>query len=460
MKDNSQQFKAGMYLLETLTAGMYNNPLSIYREYIQNCVDSIDNAKKAGKSNCEIKITLDPFEKSILIHDNGAGIPELQAERVLSNIGSSDKIGTEQRGFRGIGRLGGIAFANSAIFRTKASGENSISEQTWDCEKLRGLLNKPSNSPLSLEEVFKQVTTFRQERSNSLTEESFFEVRLEGVESYRNQIFDITKIKKYLSQVAPLPFDPDHFSQYGKSISEFLHKKISNYGEYHITINDLPLYRPYKTEFKITSKGTTDILEDIHFIDLEIDGSNIASGWIGKRRDCLGSISKGEGISGIRIKIGNITIGNEHLLDPFFREERFNSYAIGEIHVNSNKLTPNSRRDDFVDSRTKNLFYNTIEREIGLPISKEIRLRSKLKSGTKGQQPPPNTPTHSTSYTRASPKTSSNIQPPPIFEGQPTHKDHIFNKIVHKCWQKKCHIFKEIAPDLEQCGELGSNLYS
>lgn len=35
-------FKAGMYLLETLTAGMYNEPLSIYREYIQNAVDSID----------------------------------------------------------------------------------------------------------------------------------------------------------------------------------------------------------------------------------------------------------------------------------------------------------------------------------------------------------------------------------------------------------------------------------
>ena len=44
-------FKAGMYLLETLTSGMYNEPLTIYREYIQNAVDSIDiSTKKDGRA--------------------------------------------------------------------------------------------------------------------------------------------------------------------------------------------------------------------------------------------------------------------------------------------------------------------------------------------------------------------------------------------------------------------------
>ena len=42
----SSNFKTGMYLFETLTAGMYNEPLSIYREYIQNSVDSIDLLKQ------------------------------------------------------------------------------------------------------------------------------------------------------------------------------------------------------------------------------------------------------------------------------------------------------------------------------------------------------------------------------------------------------------------------------
>ena len=36
--------------------------------------------------------------------------------------------------------------------------------------------------------------------------------------------------------------------------------------------------------------------------------------------------------------------------------------------------------DDFVDNKLKNLFYNEVEKIIGLPMSKEIRLRSRMKS--------------------------------------------------------------------------------
>ena len=40
--------KIGKFTLETLTTGMYDSPKDIYREYIQNAVDSIDNAIKLG----------------------------------------------------------------------------------------------------------------------------------------------------------------------------------------------------------------------------------------------------------------------------------------------------------------------------------------------------------------------------------------------------------------------------
>lgn len=106
----------------------------------------------------------------------------------------------------------------------------------------------------------------------------------------------------------------------------------------------------------------------------------IASGWYGNRRDLIGAINRGEGISGIRVRDGNIMIGDEHILDGCFREARFNGYVLGEIHISSSKLIPNSRRDDFIDNQTKTEFYNMIDRDIGLPLSKEIRLRSRLKS--------------------------------------------------------------------------------
>lgn len=38
----------GKYTLESLTNGMYASPLDMYREYIQNSVDSCDDAVETG----------------------------------------------------------------------------------------------------------------------------------------------------------------------------------------------------------------------------------------------------------------------------------------------------------------------------------------------------------------------------------------------------------------------------
>jgi molecular chaperone HtpG len=374
---NQAKFKAGMYLLETLTSGMYNEPLSIYREYIQNAVDSIDQAAPVGKDGLVIDITLDPFQKTIVIFDNGEGIPTAQAEKTLSSIGSSEKIGTRQRGFRGIGRLGGVAFAEKAIFRTKAKGESAESIQEWDCKTLRSLLADPARAAMTIEEVFEKVTSFRQEKSGARKNESFFEVTLAGVKSFRNHIFDIAKIKEYLGQVAPLPFDFENFS-FASAVNQFLSESLDNYAEYNIRLNGNPVFRPYSDFVKVTNKGNDDVIEGIELLRFEVNGSPIAFGWYGKRKELLGAISKGMGVGGVRVKAGNITIGDEHLLDKCFRENRFNSYIIGEIHVQSPELIPNSRRDDFIDNDMKNLFYNVLERELGLPLSKEVRQRSRL----------------------------------------------------------------------------------
>ena len=39
-----QELIIGKYTLESLTNGMYASPLDLYREYIQNAVDSFDEA--------------------------------------------------------------------------------------------------------------------------------------------------------------------------------------------------------------------------------------------------------------------------------------------------------------------------------------------------------------------------------------------------------------------------------
>ena len=228
-------FKAGMYLLENLTSGMYNDPLSIYREYIQNAVDSIDiSSNKKINNSTAVHINLDPFKKQITIKDNGEGIPSKIAEEVLSSIGSSNKNNHTLRGFRGIGRLGGVAFSDKAIFKTKAVGEKIKSIQIWDCLKLRQLINTKKNS-LSFKDFFDIVTNFYQQNGKQ-PNDSYFEVTLEGVSSFRNHISDIKIIGNYLSQVAPVPFNYTDFS-HGKTIDKYLQNNLSSYRPYDIILN-------------------------------------------------------------------------------------------------------------------------------------------------------------------------------------------------------------------------------
>lgn len=372
-------FKAGIYLLENLTSGMYTDPFAILREYVQNGVDSIDlSGNKGPVDQLEIKIELDPGERRIFIHDNGQGIPAAFAEEVLSSIGSSNKTASNLRGFRGIGRLGGIAFSDKAVFKTKAEGENVESVQEWDCKRLRELLAENKNRSMNFDQVFQKITTFSQNKcSRSL--ESFFEVTLSGISSFRNYIFDITRARRYLSQVAPVPFHPDDFC-FAEEVDGYLAKNLKHYRKYNVVLNGERIFKPYKDKVKIT-KGGFDKITGIQFIDLcDENGKLTAYGWYGEREELLGSIIRGDDSSGIRVRVGNIMIGDDHLLDSCFREPRFNSYAVGEVHIESDGLIPNSRRDDFIDNATKNIFYNAVEKKIGLPISKEVRLKSKIKS--------------------------------------------------------------------------------
>lgn len=371
-------FKAGMYLLETLTSGMYNEPFTIYREYIQNAVDSIDiSTKKDGRSSKLISIDLDPFKRCITILDKGYGIPADLAMKTLCSIGSSDKTNEGLRGFRGIGRLGGLAFCDKATFRTKARKENIESIQEWDCIKLRKLMTAPKESSNTLKQLFNRTTTFYNKNSRQ-AKGSYFEVKLDGVSSFRNYIFDIRKVRNYLSQVAPVDFNPREFS-HGNKINKYLTKNLSNYHSYNIMLNGELLYKPYSDKVFL-AKEKYDFIDGVNFIDIKVKGKTIGYGWYGIRRDFLGSLARKELGSGIRVRVGNILLGDAHLLDGCFKENRFNSYLTGEIHVQTPLLIPNSRRDDFVDNDTKTLFYNEIERKIGLPLSKKIRKRSRISS--------------------------------------------------------------------------------
>src|SRR5438552_6209906 len=97
----------GKDVLELLSSAMYLDPLTIYREYIQNAADAIDEAENEGLyangSSPRISISIDAAERSIRISDSGAGVPANAFAGRLTALGASNKRGSGARGFRGVG---------------------------------------------------------------------------------------------------------------------------------------------------------------------------------------------------------------------------------------------------------------------------------------------------------------------------------------------------------------------
>ena len=215
---------AGKFLLEILTKGMYSNPMHIYREYIQNASDSIDEAIAKGllkAAEAEIHISIDEKERCIIIRDNGLGIPQNIAQIKMLNVGASDKDGINERGFRGIGRLGGLAYAEEVKFITSAAGETTKTVMTCDCVRMQQLLQKSNDETSDIMETFQAISKFEVQPED--VEQHYFEVRLIGVPT-ESELLEENNVVRYLAETAPVDFDSQQFAQ-ARKIREYFSEK-------------------------------------------------------------------------------------------------------------------------------------------------------------------------------------------------------------------------------------------
>ena len=210
----------GKYTLESLTNGMYSSPLDLYREYIQNAVDSIDEAVAQGLISSEearIDIAVNTASGKISIRDNGTGIPLARALQTLLDIGNSKKDQCRNRGFRGIGRLAGLGYCDSLTFITSSKGESYRTVVVYDADKLKGLLIPGQNDDESIYDVLDAVVSSRKEPEKE--KKHYFEVQLNGV-ALKETLMNYDVVSSYLRQNAPLPFAPEF--RWGEEINKKL----------------------------------------------------------------------------------------------------------------------------------------------------------------------------------------------------------------------------------------------
>lgn len=378
-----QNIIVGKDVLELLSSSMYINPLTIYREYVQNAADAIDTAIAQGALSPEdarIDITMDPATWSIKIRDNGSGVENKSFTKRMTSLGASHKRGMHARGFRGVGRLAGLGYCHELVFRSRAEGDPEVQEIHWDCKKLKTLLSDPHFEG-DLSSLVREIVTVRSIEGDTYPTR-FFEVELVKAFRLSNGILlNESAVENYLAQVAPVPFKPDF--KFGAEIKDFVTAHVS-LGEYSIFLNDAhgPIYRPYTNEVRYSDDRVGEVYDPQFFVLENMDGEPAAVGWL-LHHDYQGAIPNSTYMKGLRARSGNIQVGHHNLFRESYPETRFNSWTIGELHIIDEKIMPNGRRDHFEQN---NHFYNLETQltpylhEIGRKCRSSSEIRNRLKT--------------------------------------------------------------------------------
>lgn len=359
----------GKYTLESLTNGMYASPLDMYREYIQNAVDSFDVAIQENiefTDKLRINICICDRENTVSIQDNGCGIRADQAEATLLDIGNSQKSRITSRGFRGIGRLAGLSYCDKLIFSTSYKGEEIATIVEFDAATLKRLLMADLADNKSVVDVIEQIASVRTMKESA--NKHYFRVTLEGVGN-ETGLIDEVSVENYLVQHAPLYYSKDF--KWGRTILEKLRLEGFVIPQYHINLNGQELFKPYQDTFiSDRVKRNFDLIRDVKVKVFNRGDGFSAILWYAQT-NFYGTIIDNS-IKGVRIRQGNILIGDKGSCSSFFKEERFNGWMIGELHIVDPELIVNSRRDGF---ERNSAYFELLEelKEWALGVSKEIR---------------------------------------------------------------------------------------
>ena len=331
---------SGAGLLCLVTTGMYDSPLSMYREYIQNAADAVAGSKLLDRARVTIEI--DVLERRIRIRDNGPGLSREEALERLLPIGRSDKTLGIDRGFRGIGRLAGLAFAETVSFTTRASEDQEVTRVTWHSDRLSEL----TSTEIELEQAILDcvdVETF----PASDHPDHYFEVEVGEVARHSaGLLLSRDAVRDFIGDVCPVPMASEF--PFSKQVEELFHGAEAPLTlEVQLEGDPHPVERPCGESIRLSASKEAEFtkFQVVHIPSVD-DSGEAAVGWVA-HSSYIGAIPKEQRVRGIRARVGNIQIGSDAVFDHLFTEERFNRWCVGELHILDSRIIPNARRDYF-----------------------------------------------------------------------------------------------------------------
>ncbi len=338
-------------ILSMLMFQLYSDERTIYREYVQNALDSINKAIETHVLNQAkdgvVTINIDAHKKIITIKDNGTGIEATNAVRTLLDISPSNKDGVSFAGMYGIGRLVGGGYCHELVFRTTAKGEAIGTQIIFDVDKIWKMVEKDEEDYLAtyvINECTKRETIPAEESDH------FFEVELRGVkDDAAPSLLEYEAVCDYLREVAPVEYKPEfkntliYKSTADNPEFKTLHESLE---KVQIFVGDTRIQKQYG----LSIKGTKDNINNLEYFKIEDKKYGMLGwGWYALTKFTI-QIPKDDKLAGIRLRAHNIQIGNANLLSgsDYWKEDRSNSYFYGEFFVTHKNIRPNGARDGLV----------------------------------------------------------------------------------------------------------------
>jgi len=369
----------GVHLLETITKGMYSEPLDCVREYIQNAYDSIRAERRNGglaADKGEVKVVVDKANKTVRIVDDGRGLEPEEAATYLLDLGASEKAETQDKakenaGFRGIGRMAGITYCDTLKFST-SRGYDIKTVIRFDARQLRKLTRAGQTPTTIIDAIGKNVDVSEEPNESG---NRFFEVALEGINDC--SFLNPERLNEYLGEVAPVAFDPQQW-RFGEKIMKIARERNFQESLGHIAISIVNSDGEVLYDVRRPHKNTLTNNAKIMGVEpLPLDGTH-PSEWWGWLAVHSRSAQLKDSFSGVRLRMHNIQIGDDKTFARFFEGSnvRFNKWCIGEIHIIDPNVVPNTRRDYF-ESTHEWKFVRAQLADNAKAIEKKIRFESK-----------------------------------------------------------------------------------
>lgn len=352
--------RIGKNVLESLTRSMYADSRCVYREYIQNAADQIDEAKKEHPEwEYNVFVTIDQRTNTITIDDNATGVKEKDVRALLIDVARSAKERGVNKGFRGIGRLGGLAYCKTLKFETSYFNEDKVSIVTWDAVQLNRILDDDTDDR-DAGEVIDAITTISTKQDKSIREKHYFKVIMEDVTD--GKLLIEKDIRDYLSMVAPVDYS-NHFV-YRAKIYEFMREHNLHLDCYNIFVGQNQLFKDYSMTIYDAGGQECDMVTGVEFwYEKNANGKPMYWGWYSVS-GLKGVIAKTNNARNIRLRCENIQLGDENACLRFLHndKQRFVRWFFGEVHViSSEKLIPNSQRDYLREDDAVREFENSVE---------------------------------------------------------------------------------------------------